>query len=52
MKRFAGPLGLEEYVSCGVGMALRVQVEQRALGVRSAHYFVRVGQIARFEGVE
>jgi len=43
-KRFAGPTGLEEYVGCGVGMALTVHAERGALVFRAAHYFLQVGR--------
>jgi hypothetical protein len=41
-KRFDGPTGIEECVRFGVGMALTIHVESRALVFRSAHYFVRI----------
>lgn len=43
-KRFKGPTGLEEYVGCGIGMALRVSVEDRAMVFRSAGYFIGAGR--------
>jgi hypothetical protein len=43
-KRFRGATGLEEYVGYGVGMALKVTVEERALVFRSEHFFVGLGK--------
>jgi len=40
-KQFSGATGLEECVGGGVGMALKVSVEDKALTFRSAGYFLK-----------
>jgi hypothetical protein len=42
-KRFAGPTGLEEYVGCGISIALRLSVEHEGLFFRSAGCYLAIG---------
>jgi hypothetical protein len=42
-KRFSGPTGLEEYIGCGLSVALDILVEDQSLKFRSAGYFLCLG---------
>jgi len=44
-KNFAGPTGLEEQVSRGIGMALSVHEVKGALVFRSVSYFLKLGRL-------
>jgi hypothetical protein len=43
-KRFSGPTGLEEYIGCGLSVALDILVEDESLKFRSAGYFLGLGR--------
>jgi hypothetical protein len=45
VKRFRGPTGLEEYLGCGISMALRVDVVAGELRFRSAGFALNLGQL-------
>jgi len=42
-KRFSGPTGIEEYIGAGLGIALRVGINQDGLSFKSDHYFLQIG---------
>lgn len=44
-KRFCGPTGLEEYIGCGITIALRISVEDGALVFRDHAYHFDIGRL-------
>ncbi len=44
-KRFRGPTGLEEYIGCGISIALRVTVESGTLVFRDQAYHIDAGPL-------
>ncbi len=44
VKRFSGPTGLEEYLGCGICMALRVRAEGCSLVFESCGYYLSLGE--------
>ena len=44
VKRFSGPTGLEEYIGCGICMALRVRAQGPSLVFESAGYYLAFGE--------
>jgi hypothetical protein len=44
VKRFAGPTGLEEYLGCGLSIALELRVQGRALAFVGRRYFFKLGK--------
>ena len=45
VKGFRGPTGLQEYIGCGIGMALTVGALENGLSFLSDHYFVEIGKL-------
>lgn len=43
-KRFAGPTGLEEYLGCGIGIALTVSALDDGIRFASDHYYLQLGR--------
>lgn len=41
-KQFSGPTGLEEFIGCGISMALNVEASEAGLTFTSAGYFVKL----------